>query len=386
MMAGKRIADIEILRAIAVLGVVFHHAFYNLFPWKMPEIQTLREQFQFWWGVDLFFAMSGFVIARDLLPRLNQAAQNGHFWRTAGGFWIRRAGRLLPSAWLWLALPLLAVVLFNQSGVFGDLRSNLMATAAGLAQVANIRFADSFMRYEYGATFVYWSLSLEEQFYLLLPLMALLFRRWLPLFLIVLVVCQFFTLRTPFLMVFRTDAIALGVLLAIWSRHPSYQRLRPQLLGRHWLLGVTLLIAAGGVMAHLSSASQSLQTCRIGLIALLSALLVMVASYDRDYLIPQGTLQRVMLWIGSRSYAIYLIHIPAFFLTREIWFRLDPANAGSDTAYMPVFAATALLLILIASELNYRFIEMPLRRRGVLLAERIEARSRSNPNNGVTTC
>ncbi len=386
MMAGKRIADIEILRAIAVLGVVFHHAFYNLFPWKMPEIQTLREQFQFWWGVDLFFAISGFVIARDLLPRLNQAAQNGHFWRTAGGFWIRRAGRLLPSAWLWLALPLLAVVLFNQSGVFGDLRSNLMATAAGLAQVANIRFADSFMRYEYGATFVYWSLSLEEQFYLLLPLMALLFRRWLPLFLIVLVVCQFFTLRTPFLMVFRTDAIALGVLLAIWSRHPSYQRLRPQLLGRHWLLGVTLLMAAGGVMAHLSSASQSLQTYRIGLIALLSALLVMVASYDRDYLIPQGTLQRVMLWIGSRSYAIYLIHIPAFFLTREIWFRLDPANAGSDTAYMPVFAATALLLILIASELNYRFIEMPLRRRGVLLAERIEARSRSNPSNGVTTC
>lgn len=139
-------------------------------------------------------------------------------------------------------------------------------------------------------------------------------------------------------------------------------------------------------MAHLSGASQTLQTYRIGLIALLSALLVMVASYDRDYLVPQGILQRVMLWIGSRSYAIYLIHIPAFFLTREIWFRLDPASAGSDTAYMPAFAATALLLILVASELNYRFIEMPLRRRGVLLAERIEARSRSNPSNGVTTC
>lgn len=385
-MAGKRIADIEILRAIAVLGVVFHHAFYNLFPWKTPEIQAFREQFQFWWGVDLFFAISGFVIARDLLPRLSQATQNGHFWRAAGGFWIRRAGRLLPSAWLWLALPLLAVVLFNQSGVFGDLRTNLMATAAGLAQVANIRFADSFMSYEYGVTFVYWSLSLEEQFYLLLPLTALLFRRWLPLFLIALVVYQFFTLRTPILMAFRTDAIALGVLLAIWSHHSSYQRLQPRLLGRHWLLGVALLVTAGGLMAHLSGASQTLQTYRIGLIALLSALLVMVASYDRDYLIPQGTLQRVMLWIGSRSYAIYLIHIPAFFLTREIWFRLDPANAGSDTAYMPAFAATALLLILIASELNYRFIEMPLRRRGVLLAERIEARSRSNPSNGVTTC
>lgn len=382
-MTGKRIADIEILRAIAVLGVVFHHAFYyNLFPWKIPEVLAFREQFQFWWGVDLFFAISGFVIARDLLPRLTQATQNGHFWRTAGGFWIRRAGRLLPSAWLWLALPLLAVALFNQSGVFGDLRTNLMATAAGLAQVANIRFADSFMSYQYGVTFVYWSLSLEEQFYLLLPLTALLFRRWLPLFLIALVVYQFFTLRTPMLMAFRTDAIALGVLLAIWSHHPSYQRLQPKLLGRHWLLGVTLLIVTSGVIAHISAR----QAQQISLIALLSALLVMVASYDRDYLVPQGILQRVMLWIGSRSYAIYLIHIPAFFLTREIWFRLDPASAGSDTSYMPAFAATALLLILVASELNYRFIEMPLRRRGVLLAERIEARSRSNPSNGVTTC
>ena len=110
------------------------------------------------------------------------------------------------------------------------------------------------------------------------------------------------------------------------------------------------------------------------------------ACRDRDYLLSKGPLKRLLVWVGARSYAIYLIHIPAFFLTREIWFRLDPANAGSDTAYMPVFAATALLLILIASELNYRFIEMPLRRRGVLLAERIEARSRSNPSNGVTTC
>lgn len=385
-MSSKRIADIEVLRAIAVLGVVFHHAFNNLFAWATPDVQAFRNQFQFWWGVDLFFAISGFVIARDLLPRLVAARENGQFWRVAGGFWIRRAGRLLPSAWLWLLLPLLAIVLFNKSGVFGDLRINLMATLAGLGQFANFRFADSFMRYDYGITFVYWSLSLEEQFYLLLPLLALLLRRWLPWFLIALVVVQFFQLRTPILMVLRTDAIALGVLLALWSHSASYRHLEPRLLGRHWLAGLILLIGIGTLLAWLSSANQQLLTYRIGLIALLSAALVLIASYDRNYLLPSGALQRLMLWVGSRSYAIYLIHIPAFFLTRELWFRLAPEGTVFGPAYMPGFALTALLLIVAASELNYRFIEMPLRRRGVRLAERIEARNSSNPSNGVTTC
>lgn len=385
-MAGKRIADIEVLRAIAVLGVVFHHAFNNLFAWATPDMQAFRGHFQFWWGVDLFFAISGFVIARDLLPRLATAQENSQFWRTAGGFWIRRAGRLLPSAWLWLLLPLAAVALFNQSGVFGDLRTNLMATLAGIGQFANFRFADSFMSYDYGVTFVYWSLALEEQFYLVLPLLALLLRRWLPWFLIALVVVQFFQLRTPLLMVLRTDAIALGVLLAVWSHSISYRRFEPRLIGRHWLLGLTLLISLGTLLAWLSSANQQWLTYRIGLIAMFSAILVLIASYDRNYLLPAGILQRLMLWIGSRSYAIYLIHIPAFFLTRELWFRLSPEGTVFGPAHMPGFTITALLLIVVASELNYRLIEMPLRTRGVRLAERIEARNSSNPSNGVTTC
>ena len=68
---------------------------------------------------------------------------------------------------------------------------------AGVAQYANFRFADSFYRYEYGTSFVYWSLSLEEQFYLLFPLMIVLFRKHLVWALLALVAVQLFTLRTP---------------------------------------------------------------------------------------------------------------------------------------------------------------------------------------------
>src|SRR5476649_2292342 len=112
-------------------------------------------------GVDLFFAISGFVIARSLIPALQGCSTRQEYWQQTRNFWLRRAFRLLPSAWLWLALMLLACVFINRSGAFGTLQANLQATLAGVAQYANFRFADSFFHYEYGTSFVYWSLSLE---------------------------------------------------------------------------------------------------------------------------------------------------------------------------------------------------------------------------------
>lgn len=67
-MSGKRILDIELLRGLAVLGVVFHHLHGNLFSGSPTLLDGINQRVQFWWGVDLFFAISGFVIARTLIP------------------------------------------------------------------------------------------------------------------------------------------------------------------------------------------------------------------------------------------------------------------------------------------------------------------------------
>jgi len=208
-----RIDDIEILRGIAVLMVVLHHAHGNLFTWATPKMELFYTYFSGWVGVDLFFAISGFVIARDLVPRLQASPGGDTTTRLVLAFWIRRFWRLIPSAWLWLLVILIASVAFNQAGAFGAFRTNLEATVAGVLQIANIRFAESFMNWPYGASFVYWSLSLEEQFYLLFPLVILLARRYLVYAMLALVLVQFFLVRTPMLMVFRTDALTLGVLL-----------------------------------------------------------------------------------------------------------------------------------------------------------------------------
>lgn len=367
------IEDIELLRGFAVLLVVVHHAQANLISWTTPALTRFYSYFGGWVGVDLFFAVSGFVIARSLVPRLHAQPDGAAARRETLSFWMRRAWRLLPSAWLWLLVILLATLTFNSSGVFGSLEANLEASVAAVLQVANIRFAQAFMQWEYGSSFVYWSLALEEQFYLLFPLLILLSRRWLPYVLFGLVALQLFMPRSVMLMMFRTDALALGVLIALWSAQPSYRRLQPALLARRGL-GVGVLLVLLLCLCALGSEPLTMFSMRIGAIALLAAALVWLASYDQNFLWPDGAFKRLMIWFGTRSYAIYLIHIPAFFFTREIYYRLYPQQGDFGDSFFYPFVLTAAVLIVVLSELNYRLIECPLRERGKQIAQRLFAK------------
>ncbi|MCJ1886163.1 acyltransferase [Pseudomonas sp. LA21] len=368
-MSKGRITDIEILRGFAVVFVVLHHAHGNLINWASPRFDYLTAHFSGGFGVDLFLAISGFVIARDLLPRLSVAAEQGGVWRCILAFWVRRAWRLLPSAWLWLIVVLAAVLWFNSSGVFGTWRANLDATYAALLQIANWRFVETFMRSEYGASFVYWSLSLEEQFYVLLPLVALLSRRWLPHVLAVLVLYQLFASRGLLMVMFRSDALMLGVLLAIWSRTGLYARLRSALPVRFGA-GTLLLAGMSLLMGAFWADVINVGSYKFSLVALGSILLVWIASYDADVLLPEGVMRRLMIWVGTRSYAIYLIHVPAFFAIREGFARLYPSVAVDERFFYP-FVLCAAVLIVLLSELNFRLIETPLRRKGAVLSRRL---------------
>jgi peptidoglycan/LPS O-acetylase OafA/YrhL len=97
----RRSSEIDALRGVAVLFVLLAH-----FRALVPVDWTVYSLFKFEAGVPLFFAISGFVISGTLIPRLDA----GRFGPTIAGFYVRRAYRILPLAYLWLG--------FDWYGVF----------------------------------------------------------------------------------------------------------------------------------------------------------------------------------------------------------------------------------------------------------------------------
>lgn len=373
---SRRIDDIELLRAIGLLYVLSEHALGNLIVWPSPGLERIYAHVRGASGVDLFFAISGFVISRDLLPKLMNSQSSREFLYTTLAFWVRRIWRIFPSAWLWLAILLLATIFFNHSGAFKSFEATLRGTYGALLQIANISFLLCFghvgSQYECGSNFYYWSLSLEEQFYMLLPLTALLFRKWLPWALTAMVIVEIFYPRDLLGSMIRTDALLIGALIAIWSHKPSYRRFEPVALSRS--PAIRTAITLGLLLALAAAASlhtQTLAPYRLGIIAIPAGLLVLLASYNRDYLAMPSFIRPFMLWVGSRSCTIYLIHIPAFLATREIWYRLSPSNTRFDSGYTLPFILTAASIILITCEINFRLVEAPFRKKGSEISARL---------------
>jgi len=364
---SRRLPDIEVLRGLAVAGVVLHHSYGNLLTAPHALLGLLQQYVDYRVGVDLFFVISGFVIARALLPAIAACNSPRAFATVAGAFWIRRAWRLMPSAWLWLAVILAASAWFNRAGLFGSVSANAWATLAGVLDYANARFASMSVRPFY-ASFAWWSLSLEEQFYALLPPLAFLLGRRLTPVALALVVLQFpLHPHSEWPVVFRSEPILIGILLAIWEGSASYRAVGcwavalPRMARVALILGLIVVL---GILGHHGLTARF----GIGLIALVSGALVFLAAQDRGLILGAGAVRSLFIWVGARSYAIYLIHAPAFLAAREIWFRIGPQSSE-----IPV-ALTALALLLVGAELNWRLVERPLRAYGVRVADRFVMR------------
>ena len=359
---NRKITEIQVLRALAVLMVIAHHVYMNLITWHSTLLEKVDIYFGGNAGVDLFFVISGFVVAQSFLSNLENTEQPQ---LTLLEFWIKRVFRIIPSAWFWLLATLLLAIFFNQSGAFGSVQSAVEGSLAAVLQVANVRFSDCFLQFECGPNFVYWSLSLEEQFYLILPVLALLSKRRLPLVLLLFVFSQ---PCIPWLMLpttFRMTGFALGVLMACYVASDGYRSLEPIVLQKHeWLRRTTVALLLGLLCAVTANGAQVVtRNFGFNLVALLSAALVFIASFDRQYILRNGWLKQLLTRIGDRSYALYLTHIPAFFATRELFHRFASDLANGPTA-MLAYLGCAFALTFAFSEFSYRLIEVPLQRRG----------------------
>jgi peptidoglycan/LPS O-acetylase OafA/YrhL len=363
MAAHHRInIEIEYLRAVAILLVIFAHLPVILPGWDFGQ----------WTGVDLFFCISGYVISRSFEAEFDGAISEGRGFWTALAFWTRRLFRLAPSAWLWLSINVFCSWAYNFSGAFlGTPAQNLADAVSFLSFSTNFALAGGGMH----SNRFFWSLTLEDQFYFLFPIFLLLVRsRWRWAVLILFIVLQAIPDRSlgtklfpPYLWTTRLDALMWGCLIYQFSRSNLYWKLEP-IFYRYRIIAPAISAVLIGCLIEIpKDAFEFVVGHKIeSFVALTSAALVFLASFDRGYALPLPSfIGRIFAWIGARSYGLYLIHIPLMSMIGETQFRLGISSHVS--------AALAFFITLpIIAELNFRFVETPMRQVGSRLAQRMK--------------
>jgi peptidoglycan/LPS O-acetylase OafA/YrhL len=348
---------IDALRALAVLAVFLYHAGVGAAPGGFL-------------GVDVFFVISGYLITSLLL---SEYRRRGHV--DVGRFWLRRARRLLPAVGVFVAVTMVAAAVVEPDRL-AQLRGDAIAS---LGYVANWHFVLShqsyFEQFQRPSLFRHlWSLSVEEQFYLLWPLV---FAAGMKLFgrtrLLIGVlagaagsVALAWALFDPQGDVSRvyygTDTHAVGLLagvaLALVWRPWALRRGRPGRWTGPVLDAVGVLALSFVVLSFLHVHDYDLALFHGGYawLALFTALLIAVLAHPAARM--GGAIGRApLLWLGLRSYSFYLWHWPVLALTRP----------GADVA-LPrgVLVPIQLLAVLALADLSYRFVELPFRGRGTL--------------------
>jgi peptidoglycan/LPS O-acetylase OafA/YrhL len=348
-----RVDALDGLRAVAVMAVLFFHARFDWIPGGFL-------------GVSTFFTLSGFLITTLLLQEWNRTSTV-----SLRGFFGRRFRRLLPASWLTISL----VLAMGALGVWTDeqLRSLRGDVPWALAELVNWHFI--FEDRTYGEQFAapspiehFWSLAVEQQFYLVLPVL-------------VIGVLTLARLRGWN----QRASLGLVLLLSLAGSAALNGMFAPSDVPRAYFGTDTRLaeLAAGGVLACIGVGRLRALGARLrwmpaamgvlglcvslflwnnatvnspwlypwGLLITASSTLALVSAAVNQGLVAKLLSIRPVLWVGTISYGVYLLHWPVF-----LW--LNPVRTG--LSQWPLFGLR-VAVTLTAAAVMFRLVEIPFR-------------------------
>ena len=353
------------VRALAVAAVLVYHGDLGWFSGGFL-------------GVDVFFVLSGYLITSVLLDA----------WRRNGGhlglarFYVHRARRLLPALLLMITVTCAYVVTFLPDEA-SKLRGGVVASFGYVTNWYLIFHQQSYFSSLGRQPMLQhlWSLAIEEQFYLLWPLLlgvALKFWRPSRIKLAVtifaaaavsalLMALLYRTGSDPSRVYYGTDTHSSGlligagmaVLLPPWQLRGKIGKRAPVALDVIGLTGVLVLVWC---FINVSEFDSSLYRGGYLVFACVAALVVLVAVHPATTITGGLLGTSAMVWIGKRSYGIYLWHWPVFLVTRP---GVDIPLTG-----IPLFTFRVAITVGLAAA-SYRFVEVPIR--SGVLGRRISA-------------
>jgi peptidoglycan/LPS O-acetylase OafA/YrhL len=345
----KYVPALDGLRALAVISVLLYHANLTWIPGGFL-------------GVEVFFVISGYLITSLLLT---EWSKQGH--ANFKVFWLRRARRLLPALFVLLLAVTGYAVVFLPTEV-ATLRGDVWSSAAYVNNWYQVFSHKSYFETVGRPSLLrhMWSLAVEEQFYLIWPIVfSLLMSRLRPRQVLIAVFAGAVMSSVLMAMLYqpnldpsrvyygtdtRAGGLLLGATLALWWR-PEDRAIEASSI----LLDGFGMAAFGSLIACfllLNEFQAFLYRGGLSLTALVTAELVAVAVHPQARLVPLVLSNKCLRWVGVRSYGIYLWHFPVFMLTRP---QLDVPLDGA-----PLLIARFALTMGIA-DLSYRWVEQPIR-------------------------
>ena len=311
--------ELDGIRALAIVAVLINHTFKTLLPGG-------------YLGVDLFFVISGYVVANSWRNRKEKSAAK-HFYQ-------RRLKRLQP------ALTSMVIITFFVITGCGLLTKSITITALmSLIGAGNISLLHQSLDYFGQAAeknpFTHtWSLGVEEQFYLVFPFIAKKERLLPILSLFSFTIWIYLQLNKPesafYLMPARFWEISVGILiLVLCSKHAAQIKYQ-------WISLIALLISF--------NIPQDFQLWATPIAVFSSAILI--HNIKEESLLKRIFSSKPITSIGLHSYGIYLWHWPLLVVSKSIW------HSNENWATI-----TSLLLTIIISCISYKLLETPLRKR-----------------------
>ena len=327
--------DIQALRGFAVLTILLYHADLGLF--KAGYL-----------GVDVFFVISGFLITSLIIKHIT--ADDFSF----AEFYYRRARRLLPAAYVVLLLTTLASLLFLSPGQYQEYKNQLVGSLSFTANFALYDQADYFSSGAREKPLLHmWSLSIEEQFYIVLPLLLYFTARrfWKPLLLALffgsLALCMTRVGAHPdqtfYFLPTRAWELALGSLAALY---PPHEKIMTFYKAMFWPAFAILIVLPVQPISAMHPGIDALSVCLATFVIIQRNILGIRTALP----LPA----RGLSLLGNYSYSLYLVHWPLFAYATNAYI----------TGHVPLHVRVALLAIsVLAAFALYHTVEKPLHTR-----------------------
>ena len=358
---SKYLPSIDSLRALAVLAVIIYHVDVNYLPGGFL-------------GVDLFFVLSGYLISSLIIKEYRKTGSLNLY-----NFYIRRARRLLPAVYFMITVGLVVMVLFNEV----LLRKSHLDAIFGYIYSSNWWYIFHKLDYfdSFGAQSPFkhlWSLAIEEQFYMIFPLLFLLVNRKKKLkdgtyklnknFLYVVLGLILASLIAHILLFdinnisriyFGTDTRAFSLLVGVvgailYPMERLHAKVTPQQNMIYSVVSLVSIATLITVMIYTSEYNTLLYRGGFLLVAILG-LIVIISSGKQHTLMSRLLSFKPVVFIGKISYSLYLWHFPVLVLTTPV------SEIGNPNI---IFVILRVVLTFVLATASYVFVETPIRKLG----------------------